>query len=381
MGRDLKEIRIFLASPEDVMADRKKAIEIINEVDRNVANNKGLHLRAITWEDVTPDLGRPEQVILDQISMDEIDLFVGIMWKSFGSPTGKIFESGTEEEFHVAYDEWKRKRAPRIMFYFNISSDLLPSKAEVESYRKVLNFKSTISEKGLYKEYRGPGEFSDLFRQDLIRVISNWKELAQLDIVPIVSAPVRAENKYYNVWRDAYTDQRKIGERVESYLYKSAKNTIKFMTISGRSIFSGDVEEALNSRTAGFRLKILLYDWNATEFAVKMHDERRTTETEVERARRKAREIAREFCDLGNQKPFDLQVRLYDEYPVWRMLIVDDETAYVGFYPANKRGYEGPMFVFKRDEPGSLFYPMNQYFDKLWDRSGSTLTLDDPRFK
>jgi hypothetical protein len=44
-------------------------------------------------------MGRPEQLILDQIG--QYDLFVGIMWRRFGTPTG-VAGSGTEQEFDHA---------------------------------------------------------------------------------------------------------------------------------------------------------------------------------------------------------------------------------------------------------------------------------------
>ncbi|UCE07863.1 MAG: hypothetical protein JSW07_07475, partial [bacterium] len=361
--------------------DRNKAIEIIKQVNNTLANKYGLSLKPITWEDVTPGMGRPEQVILDQINMGNIDIFVGIMWKRFGSPTGEIYESGTQEEFHVAYDEWKVKGRPRIMFYFNTISDSLPTNNEIAQYKKVLDFKNAISEKGLCKEYKGSQNFYKTFQQDLMHVITNWKNKEPYEVEPQLSEPIKAKWNYYKIWRDSFTGKRQPGERVESFIYRSAKNIVKFMTISGRSIFSSKVEEALQSRCDDFRLRILLYDWNAPHFAIKMHDERRATESEIERARSKAKEIARQFIDIGNQYPFNLEIRLYDEYPVWRMMLVDDETAYIGYYPKDKRGYEGPMFIFKRDEQGSLFYPMNQYFDKVWEKSGASLADDDPRLR
>ena len=63
------------------------------------------------------------------------------------------------------------------------------------------------------------------------------------------------------------------------------------------------------------------------------------------------------------------------------MIIVDNDIVYGGFYPKDKRGYEGPMYIFRRDQQRSLFYPMNQYFDKLWDSAGPSLNKDDPRLK
>jgi hypothetical protein len=381
MTKLLQEVKIFLASPADATLDRETAIKIINDVDRSIAGEKGMHLKSITWEDVSPGTGRPEQVILDQITMNKIDVFVGIMWKKFGSPTGENFESGTEEEFHVAYDEWKNNQSPRVMFYFNVSTQIMPDSSALEQYSKVLQFKENLKEKALCKDYDGVNQFADMFRRDLIRVMLEIKGTKVQDIIPEVSLINKYEYHYYSVWRDALFENKRQGERVESYLYRSAKKNVKFMTISGRSIFSGDVEDVLKGRGKEFKLQILLYDWMADDFDDKMKAERRTTVPEIERARRKAKEIAREFCDLGTHCDLKLQIKLYKEYPIWRMLIVDEQIAYVGYYPLNKRGYEGPMFVFKKENELSLFYPTNDYFDWIWKNSGDILTKDDPRLQ
>ena len=39
------------------------------------------------------------------------------------------------------------------------------------------------------------------------------------------------------------------------------------------------------------------------------------------------------------------------------------------------------MFVFDRDSEASLFYPVNQYFDILWEKSGESLRQNDKRLE
>ncbi|MCP5108182.1 MAG: DUF4062 domain-containing protein [bacterium] len=376
MGKKLEELRIFVASPNDVTAERNLAVEIINEVNANVARSKGLTLLPLTGDDAESGFGkRAEQVILDRINMGEIDIFVGIMWRKFGSATGDTYESGTEEEFHVAYDQWKVRGAPRIMFYFNNFGEMPSSTTQLQELGKVLSFKEKIGEKGLYREFKGENEFKDLFRKELTNIILDWgggePETVHTDL---------NINKcgYFDTWRDAFTDKREGGERVESYLYKSANSIVKFMTISGRSVSSGDVEEALKTKGIDFRFKLLLFDWNSPHFEKKMRDERRGSQSEIDRAAEKACNVAKDFLKMGEAFEIDLEVRLYSEYPVWRLMIIDNETAYIGYYPKGKRGYEGPMFIHPLNEDGSLFYPVNQYFDKLWVQSGPSLNLGDP---
>ena len=52
----------------------------------------------------------------DRPQIGTYDVFVGVMWRRYGTPTGDA-ESGTEEEFLDAYSG-ARARLPKLMFYF-----------------------------------------------------------------------------------------------------------------------------------------------------------------------------------------------------------------------------------------------------------------------
>jgi hypothetical protein len=372
-----REIRIFIASPSDVLDERQMAEEIVNELNTGIANAKQLTLTAVTGSHFASKIEeRTMQVVLDEIDMGKINIFVGIMWKRFGTPTGDLYESGTEEEFYAAYNQWKVKGKPRIMFYFN-TQPVMPSIKEIKQLEKVLAFKEMMGKKGLLGEYNGAEKFKDIFRKHLTDVLLSWDNEGEKEL----PTPLWEKYQYFDTWRDAFAQDRLGGERVESFLYKSAKNIVKFMTISGRSVYSGDVEEVLKTKDTDFRFKLLLFDWDSPYFSQKMKDERRASQKEIDLARNKARSVARNFLELSQYININLEIRLYKQYPVWRFMIIDNKIAYIGYYPKDKRGYEGPMFIHNSEESGSLFYPMNQYFDKLWEESLPALTLDDHRLK
>lgn len=60
---------------------------------------------------------------------------------------------------------------------------------------------------------------------------------------------------------------------------------------------------------------------------------------------------------------------------VWRMIFVDREVAYAGFYPEGLRGYEGPLHVFSLGAKRGLFYPFQQY--KVWESADVRQPTDE----
>src|SRR5690242_6911529 len=113
-------IKVFVASPSDVTAEREglaRLVRDINDVLAFLVPEKQLKLELVRYETHTyPDVGAPQDVINRQIPID-YDIFIGVMWKRAGTPTGNS-PSGTIEEFRLAMDKRKTSDLPRIMFYF-----------------------------------------------------------------------------------------------------------------------------------------------------------------------------------------------------------------------------------------------------------------------
>jgi len=103
-------------------------------------------------------------VINEQIA--GYDIFVGIMWRRFGTPTG-IAESGSEEEYRIAYQAWERNKSMPLMFYFCQKPFMPRSIDEVDQMRKVLQFRTELERKALVWEYDAPEMFADAIRKHL----------------------------------------------------------------------------------------------------------------------------------------------------------------------------------------------------------------------
>lgn len=169
MPEDTKKIRVFVASPGDVGQERENLKSVIDELNTTIAPYKGLSLELVKWEThATPSMGRAQGVINNQIG--QYDIFIGIMWKRFGTPTGKA-ESGTQEEFQLAYEQWESTKSIRILFYFCQAPFMPRAVDETTQLRKVIEFREFLANLGLTWEYSNSDEFPNIVRPHLARII------------------------------------------------------------------------------------------------------------------------------------------------------------------------------------------------------------------
>jgi len=169
---DVRRIRVFVSSPGDVALEREQARDVVAELNATAARELGLALEAVAWEnEVHPSAGRWQATINRQIGA--YDVFVGIMWRRYGTPTGE-FGSGTEEEFLAAYDEWRRTGSPKLMFYFceAPSPESEPADAP-EQLERVLNLRRRLEADLplLYGVYDDRERFDRVLRRDLYRLL------------------------------------------------------------------------------------------------------------------------------------------------------------------------------------------------------------------
>jgi hypothetical protein len=114
-------LKIVLASPGDLIAERQSTVQVIEKLNRGLAMDRGYHLELRRWEtDTYPGfhpLGPQGQVDIS-LKVDQCDVFIGIFWLRFGTPTTDS-QSGTEHEIRVAIKSWNQRGAPHIMLYFS----------------------------------------------------------------------------------------------------------------------------------------------------------------------------------------------------------------------------------------------------------------------
>ena len=148
--------------------ERRAVDAVADEINRTVGSAEGFCLDVKKWETRTrPAAGRPQGVINQQLGVS--DIFVGIMWKRFGTPTGKA-GSGTEEEFDEAYAQWKRKRKhkPEILFYFRESKFFPRTAAEIRQFEAVQAFREKVQAKALTWTYPSAAQFANTLRPHLV---------------------------------------------------------------------------------------------------------------------------------------------------------------------------------------------------------------------
>ena len=108
-----KILTVFLASPSDLVEERKVARKVVETINRIVSLSIGWHIDLRGWEDTLPNSGRPQAHINKDV--ESCDLFIGMLWGRWGSSTGQ-YSSGFEEEFELA-KKWvvlKRKGCRKI---------------------------------------------------------------------------------------------------------------------------------------------------------------------------------------------------------------------------------------------------------------------------
>jgi hypothetical protein len=170
----VRVLRVVIASPGDVKAEREIIPRVVEEVNRNIARDRGLRLEVYRWEtDAYPGF-HPEgpQGLIDPIlKINDCDILIGIFWRRFGTPVNDA-KSGTEHEFRLAYDAWKKNRKPQIMVYFSQKSYTPKSKEETDQWGLVLQFKEEFPTEGLWWDYQDAADFERLSRNHLTRFLS-----------------------------------------------------------------------------------------------------------------------------------------------------------------------------------------------------------------
>ena len=111
----MKVIRVFIASPSDLGAERKTLKQVADELNQSL-RDLDCFIDLLGWEDRLPGFGRPQEQINEDV--DRCELFVGALWGRWGTPSGK-FTSGFEEEFERAKSRRRQTGAlPEIWLYF-----------------------------------------------------------------------------------------------------------------------------------------------------------------------------------------------------------------------------------------------------------------------
>jgi len=176
-------LRLFLSSPGDVADARQSVQDIVQELNNTWAVHQNIMLQVLDWKtNVIPWHGeRPQEEILKQLNPEMWDVFLGIVWARFGTPTGaldpstgKPYLSGTEEEFRTAYRYQRNTGKPRMLLYRCVAP-VAPDTLDCDQLKLVQEFFKQFeyggSLFGLYSKYTSVAHLSGLVRQHLNQLL------------------------------------------------------------------------------------------------------------------------------------------------------------------------------------------------------------------
>jgi len=151
-------IQIFISSPSDVADDRALVKSAMDAWNQRNARDRGCFLTPLTWESiVSPDMASSSQEVINLEIGDDYDVFLGLMWARFGTPTGTA-NSGTEEEFERAVQRKNNGDGLRISFLFK-NADVPLGDIDPDQLKKVKDFQNSAAQKGLlYRQYADQSE-------------------------------------------------------------------------------------------------------------------------------------------------------------------------------------------------------------------------------
>jgi uncharacterized protein DUF4062 len=180
MAEMVSKIAIFVGSPGDVAEERRIVSQAVDDLNVGFASSRGMLLELKRWEThVWPGFGEDAQdVINDRVG--QYDIFVGIFWNRFGTPSGRA-PSGTAEEFERAYNMWKTHKRPALMLYFRRSPVDLSSLEDLQQKQQLLEFKQTLQRLGaLFREYGDLEEFRRFISLHLMQELTSLEKSVEV---------------------------------------------------------------------------------------------------------------------------------------------------------------------------------------------------------
>lgn len=166
MAKTRKIIQAFLASPGDLHEERQAIRLVVDEFNESWANELGYQVELIGWEETIAGFGRPQHLINQDL--DRCDLFLGMIWKRWGTPPDidGEFSSGFEEEFERSIARCEKTNSPDISLFFK----QIPDEFTVDpgdDLKKVLKFRKTIidGKKILFQDFSTVRDVEKLARK------------------------------------------------------------------------------------------------------------------------------------------------------------------------------------------------------------------------
>lgn len=171
-----KIVKVFIGSPSDTINERNKISEIIEELNQTIGYNSDILVQSIMWENnVRPTIGLDGQDVINSQTQD-YDIFVGMMWKKYGSPTPRA-GSATDEEYTHALESFRSNGHCKDIIFMFSKMPFNSYEVEADQLAKVQTFRKRIEKDGvLHKDYDSIDDFAKQLKVALFQSITKLEQ-------------------------------------------------------------------------------------------------------------------------------------------------------------------------------------------------------------
>ena len=147
-------------------------------------------------------------------------------------------------------------------------------------------------------------------------------------------------------------------------------NTIVFWGISGKRTISNPAFKNWldNLPKTKMKVRFLLLDPESPHLRRKAEDEGDDPEAwikDIGATLVRITIICQKFPELA-------ELRVFTDFPIWRVTFVDDKIAVVNYFPTGRQGPESPQIVLRKHSD-SLFEPIYKEFLEVWNNRSRKL--------
>jgi hypothetical protein len=290
-----RTIRVFASCPSEVKEEIVCLRQVIDDLNAELRERE-VAVELLHWQThAVPGAGRPQEVI--HRSIGEYEIYLGMMWKTFGSPSGAA-GSGTEEEFNEAYARFFELGVPSILFYFSQQPYVIANEHELKQLSRVFAFRRRIEKIVLFRTYASLEEFTALAHKHLQHTIVDILDKPPLDRTDVQFLSRNANDfRYPRAVREAaraWIDPRHAADtHLRSYrtsIAWFALGVLLTIVVSRYPQQSKGVDELQSLRSSLGREQVQLERWrDDLHDATSKHDVRRSEELRISIARLTAR--------------------------------------------------------------------------------------------
>ena len=163
-----RKIKVLVASPSDVNAERKITEEVIRDWNTVHADERRLMFEAVLWESHSaPDFGDRVQGILNKQIVDQCDFAIGIFWTRIGTDTGVALGGAVEE-----IERMRSQNKPVMLYFSNANPEL--KTFDIEQYSKLKQYRASLQKQALTWEYESPEKFRKHLTHHFALQVPKW---------------------------------------------------------------------------------------------------------------------------------------------------------------------------------------------------------------